>query len=60
MIAVIVFHFINAPVLRMVDGIDPFAPELVAARRAAVLDFISAALFRSKRIPKEHERERAQ
>ena len=46
MIAVIVFHFINAPVLRMVSKIDPLSPELVAARRAAVLDFISAALFR--------------
>jgi len=45
MIAIIVFHFINAPVLRMVKGIDPLAPQLVAARRAAVLDFISAALF---------------
>ena len=45
MIAVIVFHFINAPVLRMVGKIDPLAPELVAARRAAVMDFISAALF---------------
>jgi TetR/AcrR family transcriptional regulator len=48
MIAIIVFHFINAPVLRMVKGIDPLAPELVAARRAAVLDFISAALFTQK------------
>jgi TetR/AcrR family transcriptional regulator len=48
MIAVIVFHFINAPVLRMVKGIDPLTPELVAARRAAVLDFISAALFTQK------------
>ena len=46
MIAIIVFHFTNAPVLRMVKGIDPLAPELVAARRAAVIDFISAALFR--------------
>jgi AcrR family transcriptional regulator len=45
MIAIIVFHFINAPVLRMVKGIDPLAPQLVADRRAAVLDFISAALF---------------
>ena len=46
MIAIIVFHFTNAPVLRMIKGIDPLAPELVAARRAAVIDFISAALFR--------------
>ena len=46
MIAVIVFYFTNAPVLRMIGGIDPFAPEPIAARRAAVMDFISAALFR--------------
>lgn len=46
MIAVIVFHFTNAPVLRVVAGIDPFSPERIAARRAAVLDFISTALFR--------------
>ena len=45
MIAIIVFHFTNAPVLRMVKGINPLAPKLVAARRAAVMDFISAALF---------------
>jgi TetR/AcrR family transcriptional regulator len=45
MIAIIVFHFTNAPVLRMVGKVDPYAPELIAARRASVLDFISAALF---------------
>ncbi|MGH9502905.1 MAG: TetR/AcrR family transcriptional regulator [Terriglobales bacterium] len=48
MIAVIVFHFTNAPVLRMVGKVDPLAPELVAARRAAVMDFIAAALFRER------------
>ena len=52
MIAVIVFHFTNAPVLRMIAGIDPFSPERIAARRAAVLDFISAALFRKGENPK--------
>jgi TetR/AcrR family transcriptional regulator len=46
MVAVIVFHFTNAPVLSMVTGADPYSPEMVAARRAAVLDFIAAALFR--------------
>jgi hypothetical protein len=30
----------------MVSGSDPLSPELIAARRIAVLDFISAALFR--------------
>ncbi len=51
MIAVIVFHFTNAPVLRMVAKVDPYAPERVAARRAAVMDFISAALFRPRANP---------
>jgi len=45
MIALIVFYFSNAPVIRLVTGKDPFSAELVAKRRAAVLDFISAALF---------------
>jgi TetR/AcrR family transcriptional regulator len=45
-IAVIVFYFINAPVMEMVSGADPMSPERIAERRAAVLDFISAALFR--------------
>jgi hypothetical protein len=46
MIAVIVFYFTSAPVMRFMIGKDPMSPERVAARRAAVLDFISAALFR--------------
>jgi len=46
MIAMIVFYFTNASVMRMVTGRDPFLPEFVAQRRAAVVDFISAALFR--------------
>jgi TetR/AcrR family transcriptional regulator len=45
MISVIVFHFTSAPVLRMMTGADPMSPEWLSARRAAVLDFISAALF---------------
>jgi TetR/AcrR family transcriptional regulator len=46
MIAVIVSHFTNAPVKRLMTGDDPLSPERLAARRAAVLDFIAAALFR--------------
>jgi TetR/AcrR family transcriptional regulator len=45
MIAIIVFYFNAAPVLRIMTRKDPLAPERVAERRAAVLDFISAALF---------------
>ncbi len=44
MISVIVFHFTNAPVLRLLSQVDPLSAEIVAARRAAVLDFISAAI----------------
>jgi TetR/AcrR family transcriptional regulator len=46
MIAVIVFYFTSAPVTRIMTGKDPMSTERVAARRAAVLDFISSALFR--------------
>jgi hypothetical protein len=45
MIAVIVFYFTSAPVMRLMTGKDPMSQERVAARRAAVLDLISAALF---------------
>ncbi len=45
MIAVIVFYFTSAPVMRLMTGKDPMSPERVAARRAAVLDLIAAALF---------------
>ncbi len=45
MVALNVFYFSSAPLMRMVTRADPFAPERVAARRAAVLDFLSAAVF---------------
>lgn len=51
MISVIVFYFTNAPVMKMMTGADPLAPERIAERRAAVLDFISAALFRKQQAP---------
>ncbi len=46
MVSVIVSYFTTAaPVITIVTGADPFAPELLADRRAAVLDFITSALF---------------
>jgi TetR/AcrR family transcriptional regulator len=45
MVAVIVFYFSAAPVIKALMKIDPLAPEQIAQRRAFVLDFISAALF---------------
>jgi TetR/AcrR family transcriptional regulator len=53
MISMIVFYFTNAPVMRLLTGADPLGSELVAQRRAAVLDFISAALFRPPDLPPE-------
>jgi len=46
MVALVVFYFTGAPILKAAAGFDPLCPERLAQRRAAVLDFISAALFR--------------
>jgi hypothetical protein len=48
MIAMIVFYFSSAPVMRRIVHFDPLSPRRIAQRRAAVLDFISAALFQSR------------
>lgn len=47
-VAMIVFYFSSAPMMQKIVGFNPLTPERIAERRAAVLDFISAALFRSK------------
>jgi TetR/AcrR family transcriptional regulator len=46
MVAMIVFYFSGAPVMQKIVGFNPLTAERIAERRAAVLDFISAALFR--------------
>jgi len=46
MVAVIVFYFSAAPVMKALMKVDPLSVERIAERRAFVLDFISAALFR--------------
>ena len=48
MVAMIVFYFSGAPVMQKIVGFNPLTPERIAERRAAVLDFIAAALFRPK------------
>jgi TetR/AcrR family transcriptional regulator len=40
-----IFYFSAAPVMRLMTGEDPFSPEHIRQRRAAVLDFVSAAVF---------------
>jgi TetR/AcrR family transcriptional regulator len=46
MISIVIFYFNGAMVMRKILGFDPLTPQRIAERRAAVLDFISAALFR--------------
>ena len=48
MVAMIVFYFSSAPMMQKIVGFNPLTPERIAERRAAVLDFISAALLRPK------------
>ncbi len=55
MVAVIVHYFGTAPMMKVMTQKDPLSPERLAARRAAVLDFISAALFRPTALPLEGE-----
>ena len=50
MVAMVVFYFSGAPMMQKIVGFDPLTPQRIAERRAAVLDFISAALF----LPKGH------
>jgi TetR/AcrR family transcriptional regulator len=57
MIAVITFYFITAPIMKVMTGFDPMSPARIAERRAAVIDFVSAALFTRN---KENANERAQ
>lgn len=48
MVALVVFYFISAPIMKTVAGFDPLSAERIAERRRAVLDFVSAALFSRK------------
>ena len=49
MVAMIVFYFSSAPMMQKIVGFNPLTPGRIAERRAAVLDFVSAALFRPPR-----------
>ena len=43
--AINVHYFVIAPVTRELFDRDPYSPEAIRQRRAAVLDFVAAALF---------------
>ena len=50
MVAMIVFYFSSAPVIQRIVRFDPLAPERIVERKAAVLDFITTALFQPEAI----------
>jgi TetR/AcrR family transcriptional regulator len=52
----IVFYFISIPAQQLMSSGDPFARERIVERRAAVLDFISAAVFSSPGAPQGKHR----
>ena len=53
LLGLIIFYFISLPAQQAMNAGDPSSPERIAARRAAVLDFVSAALFASPRAEKD-------
>jgi TetR/AcrR family transcriptional regulator len=56
MVAMIIFYFSSAPLMQKIVRFNPLAPGRIAERRAAVLDFISAALFLPDRNPVQRGR----
>jgi len=50
MVALVVFYFTGAPILKAATGFDPLSPQRLSQRRAAVLEFVSAALFRPEQV----------
>jgi hypothetical protein len=44
-VAVIVFYFTTAPLMKALMKVDPLSEERIRERRAFVLEFITAALF---------------
>lgn len=45
MVSSIIWYFVVAPVLRRLRPDDPYSAQAITERRAAVLDFVAAALF---------------
>jgi TetR/AcrR family transcriptional regulator len=40
-----VFYFLSAPVWRILNSTEPFAPDALAARRTALVEFLGQAIF---------------
>lgn len=44
-----VFYFLSAPVWRIVQPVEPFAPEILALRRKALVEFLGQAIFTDRK-----------
>jgi len=43
-----VFYFLSAPVWRLVVPVEPFAPEVLRARRVSLVEFLGQAIFKDR------------
>ncbi len=43
-----VFYFLSAPIWRLIMPIEPFAPDVLAARRKALVEFLGQAIFKDR------------
>jgi TetR/AcrR family transcriptional regulator len=43
-----VFYFLSAPVMRLVTQTEPFDPEVLAARRRVMVEFLGQAIFQDR------------
>jgi TetR/AcrR family transcriptional regulator len=43
-----VFYFLSAPVWRLILPFEPFAPDVLAARRRAIVEFLGQAIFNDR------------
>jgi TetR/AcrR family transcriptional regulator len=55
LLGLIIFYFISLPAQQAMYSGDPSSPERIGARRKAVLDFVSAALFAPPRMRKAED-----
>jgi TetR/AcrR family transcriptional regulator len=44
-----VFYFLSAPVWRLIMPFDPFDPEVLRARRTALVEFLGQAIFTDRK-----------
>ena len=44
-----VFYFLSAPVWRLMVPIEPFDPEVLRARRVALVEFLGQAIFQDRK-----------